>query len=86
MAVMEAHVGSTRLPPGRKSEFVAVSRQVTESVHGRGRPVGDDTLGGSPVPSKDIGRKLKPGRTELEVVRGRRTREVVHALNHPLED
>ncbi len=28
---------------------------------------------------------MKPGRAEREVVRSRRTREVVHALSHPLE-
>jgi len=82
---MEAHVGSTRLTPGRQGEFVAVSRQVAEAVHSRGRPVRDDTLGGSALPGKDIGCELKPGRTEREVVWRRRTREVVHALSHPLQ-
>ncbi len=83
--MMKAHVGSTRLPPGRQGEFVAVSRKVTEPVHNRGRAVRDDTLGGSPLPGKDIGCELKPGRAEREVVRRRRTREVVHALSHPLQ-
>lgn len=82
---MEAHVGSTRLPPGRKGELVAVSWQVAEAVHSRGGPVRNDTLGRSPLPSKDIGRELKPGRTELEVVRRRRTGEVIHAVSHPLQ-
>jgi len=85
LAMMEADVSSTRLPPGRQGELVAVSWQVAEPVHSRGRPVRDDTLGGSPLPGKDIGRELKPGRTEREMVRRRRTREVVHALSHPLE-
>ncbi len=84
-AVMEAHVGSTRLPPGRQGEFVAVSRQVTEAVHSRGRPVRNDTVRGSAFPGKDIGCELKPGCTEREVVWRRRTREVVHALSHPLQ-
>lgn len=82
---MEAHVGSTRLPPGGKGELVAVSRQVAQAVHSRGGPVRDDTLRGSTFPGKDIGCELKPGRTELEVVRRRRTRKVVHTLSHPLQ-
>lgn len=85
LAVMEAHVGPTRLPPGRQGEFVAVSWQVAEAVHSRARPMRDDTLGGSALPGKDIGCKLKPGCTEREVVWRRRTREVIHAMSHPLE-
>ena len=80
---MDTHVGSTRLPTGRQGEFVAVSRQVTKAVHNRGRPVRDDTLDSSAFPGKNIGCKLKPGRTEREVVWRRRTREVIHALSHP---
>ena len=45
----------------------------------------DDTLDRSAPPGKDVGCELKPGRTELEVVWRRRTREVVHALSHPLQ-
>jgi hypothetical protein len=85
LAVMETHVGPTRLPPGGQGEFMPVSRQVAEAVHSRGRPVRDDTLGGSALPGEDIGCELKPGRTELGMVRRRRTREAVHALSHPLE-
>jgi len=82
---MEAHIASSRLPPGRHGEFVAVSRQVTEAVHSRGRPVRHDSLDRSALPGKDIGCELKPGRTEREVVWRRRTREVIHALSHPLQ-
>ena len=82
---MEAHVGSTRLPPGRQGELVAVRWQVAEAVYGRGRPVGDDTLGGNPPPGQDVGCELKPGRTERKVVRRGRTGEVIHALSHPLQ-
>jgi hypothetical protein len=85
LAVMEAHVRSTRLSSRRQGELVAVGRQVSEAVHGRGRPVGDHTLGGSSLPGKDIGRELEPGRAELEVVRRRRTRQVVHTLRDPLQ-
>jgi hypothetical protein len=82
---MEAHVGPTRLPPDRQGELVAVSRQVTEAVHRRGRPVRHDSFDRSALPGKDIGCESKPGRTEREVVWRRRTREVVHALSHPLQ-
>jgi hypothetical protein len=58
---------------------------MTEAIDSRGGPVGHGTLGRSPPPGMDIGCELKPARTEREVSRGRRAREVIHALNYPLQ-
>jgi hypothetical protein len=50
-------------------EFMAVGRQMADSVQGGSGPVGHDTLVGAALPCRHLWSQLQPGGTQLQVVR-----------------
>lgn len=86
LAVVEAHIGTTRLLPGRDGELVTIGWQVAKSVEGGRGPMRHDSLSRRPPPGRYVRRKLEPGGSKFEVVRGRCRGQAVHSMRHALEE
>lgn len=83
--MVQPHIRTPRLPTHRQREFMSVGWQIPEPVQAGGRPVGDHTLLGRPLPGWNLRRELEPCCAELSVIRQGRASEPVHPMCQPLE-
>jgi hypothetical protein len=82
---VEADVLASRLSPFRDDEIVPIGWKVTEVIKSRGRAMGDDALLRHSLPDRGFRRELQPCRPEREVIRRRRSGELIDTMRDPLE-
>jgi hypothetical protein len=86
VAHMDTDVWPPALAAAGHGEFVPISGEVAQAVHGRRRSVGHHALVSGPLPRRHLGSQLEPCGPEIPVIGGWRSDQLVDTMSHPFEN